>query len=161
MIASLSWWKCLLFLVLMADCMQIKYYVPSVHSSSFILQYIYCNYHEYRILQGEEECTLPKEYSIFMQYSIFCNILYSCNILSNFAISILFANSLWPPLMKILTHQLHLHTLTWWRTVVHHLCLYKEGWSMSVQVWVLALSTKMYLHTHTTGTVSSVASQIK
>ena len=43
-----------------------------------------------------------------------------------------------PPLKKILTlilqHQPHFHTLTWWRTVVHHLCLYMEDWSMSVQV---------------------------
>ena len=66
-----------------------------------------------------------------------------------------------PPLRKIRTltfqHQPHLHTLTWWRTVVHHLCLCMEGWSMSVQVCVLVLSTKMCLRTHTTGTVSSVA----
>ena len=69
-----------------------------------------------------------------------------------------------PPLKKILTlilqHQLHLHTPNLWRTVVHVcvcLCLCMGGWYMSVQVWVLALSIKMCLHTHTTGTVSSVA----
>ena len=65
-----------------------------------------------------------------------------------------------PPLQKILTlilqHQPHFHTLTWSRTVAHHLCLCMEGWSMSVQVWVLALSIKICLHTHTTGAVLSV-----
>ena len=60
-------------------------------------------------------------------------------------------------LIPILHHQPHFHTPNLWRTVVLHLCLCMEGWSMSVQVWVLALSTKMCLHTHTTGTVLSVA----
>ena len=68
-----------------------------------------------------------------------------------------------PPLQKILTlilqHHPHFHTPNLWRTAVLHLCLYMRGWCMSVQVWVLALSTKMCLHRHTTGTVSSVAEQ--
>ena len=82
-----------------------------------------------------------------------------CMCCNNALFLVLFANSWWPPLMKILTHQPHYHTPSWWRTAVLHLSLYMEGWSMSVQVWVLAPSTKMFLRTHTTGTVSSVASK--
>ena len=37
-------------------------------------------------------------------------------------------------LILILQHQPHLHTPTWWITVVLHLCLYMESWCMSVQV---------------------------
>ena len=63
----------------------------------------------------------------------------------------------WP---QILTHQPHCHTPNWWRTAVLHLYFCMESWSMSVHMWVLALSTKMCLHTHTTGTVLSVAGQL-
>ena len=51
------------------------------------------------------------------------------------------------------------HTPNWWRTAVLHLSLCMEGLSTSVQVWVLAPSTKMFLRTHMTGTVLSVASK--
>ena len=84
-----------------------------------------------------------------------------CAAWSTLLICSILTNRWRPPLKKILTlilqHQSHLHTPTWWRTVVLHPCLWTKGWSMSVQVWVLALSTKTCLHTHTTGTVSSVA----
>ena len=57
-------------------------------------------------------------------------------------------------------YQPYLHTPKPWKTVVPHLCLCKEGWSMSVQVQVLAQSIKMYPHTHTTVSVLSVEEQV-
>ena len=82
--------------------------------------------------------------------------------LISIALCIIILTTRWrPPLMTIYSLtprcQPRFHIPNLWRTVVLHLCLCMEDWCMSVQAWVLVHSTKMYLHTRTTGTVLSVA----
>ena len=118
-----------------------------------LYKYIIILFQQYNVTH----CALPKHastdgvFSYTISYMLFT--MFHCTMF------VLSANSWWPPL-KILTHQLCPHVPNWWRTVVLHLYLCMESWCMSVHMWALVLSTKMCLHTHTTGIVSSVAGQL-
>ena len=130
----------------------------STHNCYYIVVYTHVRYFVYIIYVCMYALCLcihiyvqsPQHYTVYicmpyeLEVLLYC--IQCCMEHSSYLIYIL-TNRWSTPLKKILTlilqHQLHFHTLTWWRTVVHQLCLYMGGWCMSVHMCVFALSIKM------------------